>query len=126
MNGAGVHCRSSKKGRPDSKNRGIPYALRADSLAFLMADSYDTQWRNEVRDSPSYQRSIEHCSYIIDLHLWQKGDHATFATFVYEKASERLLRHFANTDETEVIRKALVWCERHSVDSRFFTSVSAS
>jgi hypothetical protein len=60
---------------------------------------------------------------VIDLHLWQKDDHATFATFVYEKQSERLLRHFANTNETEVIRKALVWCERHSAEPRFFISL---
>jgi hypothetical protein len=62
---------------------------------------------------------------VIDLHVWQKADHATFATFVYEKAGERLLRHFANANETEVIRKALVWCEKHSADSRFLTSISA-
>jgi hypothetical protein len=82
------------------------------------------QRRKEVRDSPSFQRSIEHCSYVIDLHLWQKPDHATFATFVYEKPGERLLRHFANTNETEVIRKALVWCEKHSAGSRFSTAIS--
>ena len=78
-----------------------------------------------MRDSPSFQRSIEHCSYVIDLHLWQKDDHATFATFVYEKKSDRLLRHFANTNETEVIREALVWCERHSAEPRFVISVLA-
>jgi hypothetical protein len=115
----------TEKGLPDSKNRGIPYGLRPDSLAFLESVSYDTQRRKEVRDAPSFQRSIEHCSYVIDLHLWQKADHATFATFVYEKTSERLLRHFANTNETEVIRKALVWCERHSPESRFCVSVLA-
>ena len=76
-----------------------------------------------MKDSPSFQRRIEHCSYLVDLHIWQRGDHTMFATFVYEKAGERLLRHFANADETEVIRKALVWCERHPHTSRphFFT-----
>ena len=34
-----------------------------------------------------------------------------FATFIYEKAGERLLRHFTAPDENEVIRQALVWCE---------------
>ena len=82
--------------------------------------------RKEVKNSPSFQRRIEHCSYLVDLHLWQTADQSTFATFVYEKAGERLLRHFANTDETEVIRKALVWCERHSCPSQLhiFASVS--
>jgi hypothetical protein len=71
-----------------------------------------------VRNSPSFQRSIEHCSYVIDLHVWQKADQTTFATFVYEKAGSRLLRHFANSNETEAIRKALVWCERHPAEAR--------
>jgi hypothetical protein len=30
-----------------------------------------------------------------------------FATFIYEKAAERLLRHFIGTDENEGIRQAL-------------------
>jgi hypothetical protein len=100
--------------------------LPPDSLAFLEDGSYDTQKSKEMRDSPSFQRGIEHGSYVIDLHLWQKTDHATFATFVYEKKSGLLLRHFANTNETEVIRKALVWCERHSPESRVCVSVFAS
>ena len=80
-----------------------------------------------MRNSSSFQRSIEHCSYVIDLHLWQKTDQPTFATFIYEKVGPRLLRHFANSDETEVIRKALVWCEQQSYpsDSVFFDSVSS-
>jgi hypothetical protein len=62
---------------------------------------------------------------VIDLHLWNGTDQPTFATFVYEKSSARLIRHFAGRDETEVIRKALVWCEQHAhrSDSRFFDSV---
>jgi len=38
----------------------------------------------------------------------------TFATFIYEKGSERLLRHITGTDENDVIRQALVWCEQNS------------
>jgi len=37
-----------------------------------------------------------------------------FATFIYEKAAGRLLRHFIGTDENEVIRQALKWCEENS------------
>jgi hypothetical protein len=77
-----------------------------------------------VRNSSSFQRSIEHCSYVIDLHLWQKADQTTFATFVYEKAGPRLLRHFANCNEIEAIRKALVWCEHHAADSRNYSEFS--
>jgi hypothetical protein len=29
--------------------------------------------------------------------------------FIYEKGSERLLRHITGTDESEVIRQALEW-----------------
>jgi hypothetical protein len=112
---------------PYTKNGGVPYAFclefaRHSARAVL---GYQSGGK-KVKDSPSFQRRIEHCSYIVDLHLWQRGDHSAFATFVYEKAGERLLRHFANTDETEVIRKALVWCERHSHTSQphFFPSVS--
>jgi hypothetical protein len=77
-----------------------------------------------VRNSPSFQRSIEHCSYVVDLHLWQKADQPTFATFVYEKAGSRLLRHFANSDETEAIRKALVWCEHHAAEPPNYSEFS--
>jgi hypothetical protein len=38
-----------------------------------------------------------------------------FATFIYEKGFERLLRHITGTDENEVIRLALVWCEREPI-----------
>jgi hypothetical protein len=33
---------------------------------------------------------------------------------LYEKGSERLLRHIIGTDEKEVIRQALVWREKNS------------
>jgi hypothetical protein len=124
MAGVGVHC-CSLSSFPDTKIGVFLMPFGVDFLAFMAAHRYDSQRRKEVRDSPSFQRSIEHCSYVIDLHLWQKTDHATFATFVYNKTGERLLRHFANTNETEVIRKALAWCERHAADSRLCTSVSA-
>ena len=37
----------------------------------------------------------------------------SFAAFIYEKAAERLLRHFTGSDENEVIRQALMWCEEN-------------
>ncbi len=39
---------------------------------------------------------------------------ASFATFIYEKAAERLLRHFTAADENKVIRQARVWCDENS------------
>jgi hypothetical protein len=48
------------------------------------------------------------------LHTWRNPETCTFAAFIYEKATERLLRHFTGTDETEVIRQALEWCEQNS------------
>ena len=43
----------------------------------------------------------------IELHAWRSGESCTFATFIYEKARGRLLRHFTGSDENEVIRQAL-------------------
>jgi hypothetical protein len=37
----------------------------------------------------------------------------TFATFVYQRSSERLLRYFTGSDENEVIWQALKWCEEN-------------
>jgi hypothetical protein len=51
---------------------------------------------------------------VIELHAWRSADVCTFATFVYAKSPERLLRHFTGSDENEVIRQALVWCEKNS------------
>jgi hypothetical protein len=48
------------------------------------------------------------------LHASRSGDSGTFVTFIYEKDSERLLRHVTGTDEDEVIHQAIVWCERSS------------
>jgi hypothetical protein len=67
-----------------------------------------------VKSSPSFKRSIDHDHYLIELHAWQSGETCTFATFVYAKSPERLLRHFTGSDENEVIRQALVWCEENS------------
>jgi hypothetical protein len=66
-----------------------------------------------VRNSPSFQRSIDHGHHVIELHAWRSPDTSTFATFIYKKDSERLLRHISGTDENEVIRQALKWCEKN-------------
>jgi len=49
---------------------------------------------------------------MIELHAWRNAVDSTFATFIYERVPERLLRHITGTDENEVIRQALVWCEK--------------
>ena len=51
---------------------------------------------------------------VIELHAWRSPEIASFATFIYEKAAERLLWHFTGSDENQVIRQALVWCEENS------------
>jgi hypothetical protein len=48
------------------------------------------------------------------LHTWQTAEKATFATFIYEKAGERLLQHFTGSDENKVTRQALMWCDKNS------------
>jgi hypothetical protein len=68
-----------------------------------------------VRNSPSFQRTINHGHHLIELQAWRSAEGCTFATFIYEKNSERLLRHITGTDENEVIRQALVWCEREPI-----------
>jgi hypothetical protein len=67
-----------------------------------------------LKNSPSFQRSIDYGPFAIQLHAWRSAETCTFATFIYEKGSERLLRHITGTDENEVIRQALVWCEKNS------------
>jgi hypothetical protein len=37
-----------------------------------------------------------------------------FASFVYHRSSERLLRHFTSSDENEVIWQTLKWCEENA------------
>jgi hypothetical protein len=68
---------------------------------------------NILRNLPLFQRSIDHGQYVIELHAWRSPESASFATFIYEKASERVLRHFTSADENEVLRKARVWCEEN-------------
>jgi len=65
-----------------------------------------------VKNSPSFQRSLDHGHNVIELHAWRKPERGKFATFIYEKVPERLLRHITGTDENEVIRQALIWCEK--------------
>jgi len=49
------------------------------------------------------------------LHTWLRAEKATFATFIFEKAGERLSRrHFTGSHQNEVIRQALKWCEKNS------------
>ena len=63
---------------------------------------------------PSFQQSIDHGQYVIQLHAWRSPEGASFVTFIFEKAGERLLRHFTGSDANEVIRQALVWCDENS------------
>jgi hypothetical protein len=65
-----------------------------------------------VRNSPSFEGSLDHGHYVIELHAWRHAEDCTFATFIYEKVPERLVRHITGTDENEVIRRALVCCEK--------------
>jgi hypothetical protein len=44
---------------------------------------------------------------------WRSAERPTFATFVYQRSSERLLRYFTGSDENEVIWQALKWCEQN-------------
>jgi hypothetical protein len=69
--------------------------------------------KENLRNSSSFRQSIDHCPYSIELHAWRTAESCTFATFIYEKAGERLLRHFTGSDENEVIRQALKWCEEN-------------
>ena len=43
-----------------------------------------------------------------------KPSTCTFAAFINEEGRERLLRHMTRTDEDNVIRRALEWCEAYS------------
>jgi hypothetical protein len=68
----------------------------------------------DLRNSSSFQRVVDYGNFFIELHIWRSAKSLTFATFIYEKAGERLLRHFLGSDENEVIRQALKWCEENS------------
>ncbi len=50
---------------------------------------------------------------MFELHVWRTPEGTSFATFIYEKVAERLLRHFTGSHENEVIRQALKWCEEN-------------
>jgi hypothetical protein len=50
---------------------------------------------------------------VVELHAWRSPERTSFATFIYEKTAERLLRRFIGADENEVIRQALKWCEEN-------------
>ena len=47
-------------------------------------------------------------------HLAEPRKALALRRFIYEKAAERLLRHFTGWDENKVIRQARVWCEENS------------
>jgi hypothetical protein len=64
-----------------------------------------------VRNSPSFQRSIDHGPHVIELHASRGVENDTYVTFIYEKDSDRLLRHIIGTDEKEVIDKAVAWSQ---------------
>jgi hypothetical protein len=66
-----------------------------------------------LKNSQSFQQSIDHGSYSIELHAWRSAERTTFATFVYQRSGERLLRYFTGLDENEVIWQALKWCEEN-------------
>jgi hypothetical protein len=66
-----------------------------------------------MRNSPSFEQSIDRGCHVIELHASRGAETCTFVAFIYEKNSERLLRHITGTDENEVIRQALVWCEKN-------------
>jgi hypothetical protein len=67
-----------------------------------------------VKNSPSFQRSIDHGRHVVELHASRSAEASTVVTFIYEKNSERLLRHITGTDENDVIQQALTWCEKNS------------
>jgi hypothetical protein len=92
----------------------IRYARSASSPAHLLKISrLSSIIFPDVRNSPSFQQSIDHGPFSIELHAWRRAESNTFAMFIYEKIGERLLRHFTGSDENEVIRQALKWCEEN-------------
>ena len=64
-----------------------------------------------MRNSPSFQRSIDHGPHVVELHASRGAGSDTYVTFIYEKGSDRLLRHIVGTDQNEVIDQALAWSE---------------
>jgi hypothetical protein len=66
-----------------------------------------------VRNLLSFQCSVDHDHFSIELHTWWGTESCTFATFIYDKGGERLLQRFTGWDENEVICQALKWCEQN-------------
>ncbi|HET9378763.1 MAG TPA: hypothetical protein VFO40_27575 [Chthoniobacterales bacterium] len=64
-----------------------------------------------MRNSPSFQRSIDYGPHVVELHASRGAERNTYVTFIYEKDSGRLLRHIVGADENEVIDQALAWSE---------------
>ena len=87
-------------------------ALEAPPAGLLKVSLLSSIIFPKVRKSPSFQRSLDHGHHVIELHAWRSTERTSFATFIYEKAADRLLRHFFGADENEVIRQSLVWCEQ--------------
>jgi hypothetical protein len=52
--------------------------------------------------------------YWIELLARRSAESRTFATFVYQRSSERLLRYFTSSNENEVIWQGPKWCEQNS------------
>jgi hypothetical protein len=67
-----------------------------------------------MRNSASFQQSVDHGPFSIELHAWKSAERPTFATFVYQRSSERLLRYFTGSDENEFICQPLKWYEQNS------------
>jgi hypothetical protein len=67
-----------------------------------------------VRNSPSFQAAVDHGNFSIELHAWRNAESCTFATFIYDKAGQRLLQQFTGPDQNKVIWEALKWCEENS------------
>src|SRR5258705_11193916 len=76
----------------------------------------------DVRNSPCFQRSIDHGLLVIELHATLGAGSDTYVTFIYEKDWDRLLRHIVGTDQNDVIGQALAWSKRNlqTISSQVF------
>src|SRR5258705_12333075 len=76
----------------------------------------------DVRNYPSFQLSIHQDPHVIELHASRGAGSDTYVTFIYEKDSDRLLRHIVGTDENHVIGEALAWSKRNlqTISSQVF------
>jgi hypothetical protein len=81
-----------------------------------------------VRNSPSFQRSIDHGPHVIELHASRGAGSDTYVTFIYEKDSDRLLRHIVGTDENDVIGQALDWskCNLHAISPQLLDQLQGA